>query len=157
MVRTWSLPGGRWSETLNEQEKWKSAIKVKIKIGNPNKTNASRTATLVRDQNSLCIYDVHIKGEREKWHMHLTWTVLYEKHETVLALPIHVSRLTSSSLLPYSVLNATLSHAPISVLHCYLCIVKLNFGFQIFFETNAKLFLNESWLNYKVEEKLRWF
>lgn len=151
MERTWSLPGGRWSETLNEREKWESAIKVKIAIGNPNRTNASRTATLVRDQNSLCIYDVHIKGERNAICILLG---LYDRREIVLALPLHVLRLPCCFL---TLCSTPLGPVLFSAFQYYLCIVKFNFGFQIFSETNAKLSLNESWLNYKVEEKLRWF
>lgn len=91
--------------TVSEQEKWKSAIKVKIKIGNPNKTNASRTATLVRDQNSLCIYDVHIKRVcvRERETPLAFYLDCMGRHEIVLAPP---SRLTSSSLLFYSIRSA---------------------------------------------------
>lgn len=38
-------------------------------MGNPNRTKASRTATLVRDQNIRCIYDVHIRESARHVHV----------------------------------------------------------------------------------------
>lgn len=44
----------------------KSAIKVKIKMGNPNSSRPYRSATVVRDQNIVCIYDVQRKENEAK-------------------------------------------------------------------------------------------
>lgn len=98
---------------------------MKIKIGKPNKTNASRTATLVRDRNSLCIYDVHIKRVyvcvRERLRMHFTWPVERYEIVLVLALYLHVLRFLCCFRTLYSLYHfiPCLSACPVSLLSLY--------------------------------------